>query len=59
MPRKMYAGAQIALIVKELQDGAKAEDLCQKLRISEATVYNWGKRSACMRAHYVASAQGA
>jgi putative transposase len=39
---------QIALVVKELQNGAKVEDLCRKLGVSEATVYNWRKKYAGM-----------
>jgi DeoR/GlpR family transcriptional regulator of sugar metabolism len=31
---------KIALAVKELENGAKVEDLCRKLGVSEATVYN-------------------
>jgi len=48
MPRKKYTEGQIALVVKELENGAKVEDLCRKLGVSEATVYNWRKRYAGM-----------
>ena len=48
MPRKKYTEGQIALVVKELENGAKVEDLCRKLGVSEATVYNWRKRFAGM-----------
>jgi|688.fasta_scaffold2675954_2 hypothetical protein len=40
MPRKNHAEGQIALVVRELENGAKVEDLCRKLGGSEATVYN-------------------
>jgi putative transposase len=48
MPRKKYTEGQIALVVKELENGAKAEDLCRKLGVSEATVYHWRKKYAGM-----------
>ena len=48
MPRKKYTEGQIALVVKELENGAKVEDLCRKLGVSEATVYNWRKKYAGM-----------
>lgn len=38
---KKFTEGQIALVAKELQNGAKVEDLCRKLGISEATVHNW------------------
>jgi putative transposase len=44
MSRKKYTEGQIALVVKELENGAKVEDLCRKLGVSEATVYNWRKK---------------
>jgi putative transposase len=50
MPRKKYTEGQIALVVKELENGAKVEDLCRKLGVSEATVYNWRKKYAGMSA---------
>jgi putative transposase len=48
MPRKKYTEGQIALVVKELENGAKVEDLCRRLGVSEATVYNWRKKYAGM-----------
>jgi hypothetical protein len=33
MPRKKYTEGQIALVVKELENGAKVEDLCRKLGV--------------------------
>ncbi len=41
MPRKNHAEGQRALVVRELENGAKVEDLYRKLGGSEATVYNW------------------
>lgn len=40
MPRKKHTEGQIALVVKEPENGAKAEDLCRRLEVSEATFYN-------------------
>lgn len=48
MPRKKYTEGQIALVVKELENGAKVEDLCRKLGVSDATIYNWRKKYAGM-----------
>lgn len=44
MPRRKHTEGQIALVVRELEDGAKVEDLCRKLGVSEAMVYN-GRKS--------------
>lgn len=48
MPRKKYTEGQIALVVKELENGAKVEDLCGKLGASGATVDNLRKKYAGM-----------
>lgn len=48
MPRKKYTEGQISLVVKELENGAKVEDLCRKLGVSDATIYNWRKKYAGM-----------
>ena len=42
MPRKKYTEGQIALVLKELKNGAKVEDLRRKLGVShlpEASIY--------------------
>lgn len=48
MARRKFTDAQVALVVKELENGARVEDVCRKLGVSDATVYNWKKRYAGM-----------
>ena len=48
MPRRKFTDAQVALVVKELENGARVEDICRKLGVSDATVYNWKKKYAGM-----------
>ncbi len=44
MPRRKFTDGQTALVVRELENGARVEDVCRKLGVSEATVYNWKKK---------------
>ena len=44
MSRKKYTESQMAMVVKELENGARIGDLCRKLGVTEATVYNWKKK---------------
>ena len=46
--KKEVPRGEIALVVKELENGVKVEDLCRKLGASETTVYNWRKKYAGM-----------
>lgn len=46
MSRRKFTDAQVALVVKELENGARVEEVCRKLGVSEATVYNWKKKYA-------------
>lgn len=48
MPRKKFSDAQVALVVREIENGARVEDVCRKLGVSDATVYNWKKKFAGM-----------
>ena len=48
MGRRKFTDAQVAIVVRELENGARVEDVCRKLGVSEATVYNWKKRFAGM-----------
>ena len=48
MGRRTFTDAQVAIVVRELENGARVEDVCRKLGVSEATVYNWKKRFAGM-----------
>lgn len=44
MGRRKYSESQMAMVVKELENGARIGELCRKLGVSEATVYNWKKK---------------
>lgn len=48
MPKKKFTDAQVALVVKELENGARVEDVCRKLGVSDATVYNWKRKFSGM-----------
>jgi putative transposase len=48
MPRKKFTEGQVALVVRELENGAKVEDMCRKLGVSEQTIYNWKRKFAGM-----------
>ena len=48
MARKKFTDAQIALVVRELENGAKVSEMCRKLGVTDATIYNWRKRYAGM-----------
>ncbi len=48
MPRKRYTDAQIAMVVRELDNGSKAGEMARKLGVSEQTIYTWKKRFAGM-----------
>ena len=51
MPRKRkFTDAQICVVLKEIENGAKVEDLCRKLGVSDATIYNWKKRYGGLQA---------
>ena len=41
---------QICVVLKEIENGAKVEDLCRKLGVSDATIYNWKKRYGGLQA---------
>lgn len=38
--------AQIAVVLKQAEDGTGEVEVCRKAGISEATFYNWRKRDA-------------
>jgi len=44
MKRARFTEAQIILVLKEHESGAKTADLARKHGISEATLYNWKAR---------------
>lgn len=50
MPRKKYTDAQISLVVKEVEGGARVSDLSRKLGVSEQTIYQWRRRFSGLQA---------
>jgi putative transposase len=48
MPRKKFTEAQIALVVREQDNGAPVAELCRKLGVSDVTIYNWKRKYAGM-----------
>ena len=48
MPRRRFTDGQIAMVVRELDNGAKAGEMARKLGVSEQTIYTWKKRFAGM-----------
>ena len=48
MPRRRFTDGQIAMVVRELDNGAKAGEMAGKLGVSEQTIYTWKKRFAGM-----------
>ena len=40
MAKKKFTDAQIARVVRELENGAEAADLCRKLGGTDAAIYN-------------------
>lgn len=44
MKRSKFTEAQIALILRQAEEGAAIGEVCRKAGISEATFYNWRKR---------------
>ena len=48
--KRKFSDAQISVVLKEIDNGTKVEDLCRKLGVIEATIYNWKKRSSGLQA---------
>lgn len=46
MKKSRFTEAQIALVLKQAEDGTAVGEVCRKAGISEATSYNWRKRYA-------------
>jgi len=44
MPRKGHPEEQIVFALKQVENGAKAPDVCRKLGITEQTFYRWKKQ---------------
>ena len=47
--KKRYSEEQIIKAIKEHEAGAKVEDICRRLGISNGTFYNWRSKYAGMR----------
>ena len=46
MKKSRFSEAQIALVLKQAEDGTAVGEVCRKAGISEATFYNWRKKYA-------------
>ena len=46
MKKSKFTDAQIAFVLKQVEEGASVADVCRKTRIAEATFYNWRKKYA-------------
>lgn len=46
MKRSKFSEAQIAFVLKQVDDGTMVGEVCRKAGISEATFYNWRKKYA-------------
>ena len=44
MKKSRYSEQQIALVLKQVEDGTSIEEVCRKLGISQQTFYRWKKR---------------
>lgn len=48
MPRKRFTDAQISMVVREIENGARVQEVSRKLGVTENTVYNWKRKYAGM-----------
>ena len=44
MKKSRFTESQIVFALKQSETGAKVEEVCRKMGISEATFYNWKKK---------------
>ena len=44
MKRSKFTEAQIAFVLKQVEEGASVAEVCRKVGIAEATFYNWRKK---------------
>jgi putative transposase len=49
MKRSRFTEAQIAFILRQGEEGTAVGEICRKAGISEATYYNWRKKSEMKR----------
>ena len=50
MKKSKFTDEQIAFAIKQVETGTPATEVCRKMGISEATLYNWEKKFAGMGA---------
>ena len=46
MKKSKFTEAQIAFVLKEVEDGTSIAEVCRKTGIAAATFYNWRKKYA-------------
>jgi len=44
MKKSKFTEAQIVFAIKQTEQGVRADEICRKMGISEATFYNWKKK---------------
>lgn len=44
MPRKRHSEEKIIYALKQVEGGAKTQEICRELGISEQTFYNWKRK---------------
>lgn len=44
MPRKPFTNEQIALALRQAENGATVDEVCRKMGVSEATFDRWEKQ---------------
>ena len=44
MPKKGHPEEQVVFALKQVENGAKATDVCRKLGVTEQTFYRWKKQ---------------
>jgi putative transposase len=45
MKRSKFTDAQIAFVLRQVEEGATISEVCRKTGIAEATFYNWRPQS--------------
>ena len=44
MKRSKYSESQMVFAIKQVETGTRVQEVCRKMGISEATLYNWKKK---------------
>lgn len=58
MKASKFSEAQIAIVLRQAEDGTAVVEVCRKAGISEATFYIYGRLSRCKRFEYVPGGLG-